>query len=162
MPQLGEEVGILTIMKASDLLTRFLWVPHLPEDSEDRILADRTRQCFISACDIYIRRATNPKYDATTELLQKHAIARLVGLLQNIPTSFRGSHALVWACFIAGADTTDEAQRAFFIHRMWSTYERTGFRNIPLSIKSLENIWSRKNDERWTLCLPQLSNVLVM
>jgi hypothetical protein len=161
VPQLGEEVGILTIMKASGLLNRFLWVPHLPEDSEDRILADRTRQCFISACDIYIRRATNPTPDATTDLLQKHAIERLIGLLHEIPTTFRGSHALVWACFIAGADTTDEAQRAYFIRRMWSTYERTGFRNIPLSIKSLENMWSRKTDERWTLCLPKL-NVLVM
>jgi hypothetical protein len=149
-------------MKASELMMKFLWYPDLPEESEDRIMADRVRQCFISACAIYTRCATNSTSDATVNLIQKNAIKELIEVMSGIPASFRGSHALVWVCFVAGAETTDEAQRAFFVNRMREIHQRTRFGNILAGIESLKSIWSRKTNERWTLCLPQLSNVLVM
>ena len=53
VPLLGEEVGVLTMMKASESLMSFLSFSHLPEDSKDRRIADLIRQCFVSACNIY-------------------------------------------------------------------------------------------------------------
>lgn len=153
---------MLTIMKSPELLMQFLRFPDLPAGSEDRIMADRLRQCFVRACAIYIRCATSPSLDITKNLIQKNAVDQLIDLMSTIPTSFRGSHALVWVCFVAGAETTDESQRAFFVDRMMKTHARTNFRNILLAIEGLEKIWARGPTERWTLCLPRLSNVLVM
>ncbi|KAH7356371.1 fungal-specific transcription factor domain-containing protein [Pyrenochaeta sp. MPI-SDFR-AT-0127] len=166
VPLLGEEVGVLTVMKASDSLTDWLSYPHLPDDSDDRRAAETIRQCFISACAIYTRRAasanTSSYFGFSDDVIQKLAIEQLISNISRISPSARGAHALVWVCFVAGAEATEQAHREFFVQRMKQTYAQTQFRNIPAAIESLEKIWSRKNGERWTLCLPQFSNVLVM
>lgn len=154
---------MLTIMKASESLMSFLSFSHLPENSEDRRIADLIRQCFVSACNIYTRCAANA--DAVSifhDTIQAQSIYHLIGIISQVSPNDRGAHALVWVCFVAGAASTDQSQRDFFVHRMELVYARTQFRNIPTAIQSLKNIWSRKPGERWTLCLPQLSNVLVM
>ncbi|KAF2628929.1 hypothetical protein BU25DRAFT_409426, partial [Macroventuria anomochaeta] len=165
VPLLGEEMGVLTMMKASESLMSFLSYSHLPKDSEDRRITDLIRQCFVSACNIYTRCAASA--DAATNLgmthdsIQAQSIEQLIGVMSQIAPNARGAHALVWVCFVAGAASTDQSQRDFFVHRMEQVYARTQFRNIPSAIQSLENIWSRGNGKRWTVCLPQLSNVLV-
>lgn len=163
MPLLGEEVGVLTMMKASESLMGFLSYPHLPKDSEDWRIAALIRQCFVSACNIYTRCAANA--DVTSNFhdsIQAQSIQQLIDVILQISPSDRGAHALVWVCFVAGAASTDQSQRDFFVHRMEQVYARTQFRNIPTAIQSLRNIWARGDGERWTLCLPQLSSVLVM
>ncbi|EUC40020.1 hypothetical protein COCMIDRAFT_10017 [Bipolaris oryzae ATCC 44560] len=163
VPLLREEVGVLTMMKASESLMSFLSFFHLPEDSEDRRIVDLIRQCFVSACNIYTRCAAGA--DAVSRFhntIQEESIHQLIGVISQISPNDRGAHALVWVCFIAGAASTDQSQRDFFVHRMEQVYARTRFRNIPIAIQSLENIWARRSGERWTVCLPQLSNVLVM
>ena len=80
----------------------------------------------------------------------------------QIDSDARGAHALVWVCFIAGAETSDQQQREFFVARMNETYERTRFRNIPAAVESLQRIWMRKSGQKWTSCLPELTQVLVM
>jgi hypothetical protein len=166
VPLLGEEVGVLTMMKASESLMGFLSYPHLPEDCEDRRIAEVIRQCFISACNIYTRCAASA--DGASGLgmahnsIQQHSIEQIIGLISQISPSARGAHALVWVCFVAGAASTDKNQREFFVHRMEQVYGCTQFRNIPTAVQSLRNIWSRGDGKRWTVCLPQLSNVLVM
>jgi hypothetical protein len=163
VPLLGEEVGVLTMMKASESLMSFLSYSHLPKGSEDRRTADLIRQCFVSACNIYTRCAANA--DAISNFhntIQAQSIQQLISVIMQISPNARGAHALVWVCFVAGAASTDESQRDFFVHRMEQVYARTHFRNIPTAIQSLQNIWARGHGERWTVCLPQLSNVLVM
>lgn len=163
MPLLGEEVGVLTMMKASESLMGFLSDSHLPEDCEDRRTADLIRKCFTSACNIYIRCAASA--DAASRIhdgIQAQTIHQLIGFISRIPPNARGAHALVWVCFVAGAASTDEAQRAFFVDRMQHVYERTQFRNIPTAIESLRKIWAQGRGTRFTVCLPRLSNVLVM
>lgn len=154
---------MLTLMKAPQSLMSWLSYSHLPENSQDRRLTDFIRKCFASACDIYTRCAANADtisfcYDA----VQAQLIEQLVGAVSKIPSDSRGAHALVWVCFVAGAASTDQGQRKFFVHRMEQIYTQTQFRNIPIAIQSLENIWARGNGERWTICLPRLSNVLAM
>jgi hypothetical protein len=73
-----------------------------------------------------------------------------------------GAHALVWPCFVAGAEASEARQRAFFVDYMNSIYARTQFRNIPLAVQSLENIWASKRGTRWTYFLPEISKILVM
>jgi hypothetical protein len=65
-------------------------------------------------------------------------------------------------CFIAGAETNDQKQRDFFVDRMNEVYQRTRFRNIPAAVQSLRRIWMRKSGQKWTSCLPELTQVLVM
>ena len=153
-------------MKASDSLTDIFAYSHLPDNSEDRRIVELIRQCFVSACAMYTRCATGANtissFDFSHNLIQERAIEQLIEIMLQISPSARGAHALVWVCFVAGAETMDEAYRAFFVERMNQIYAHTQFRNIPTAIQGLEKIWSRKNGKRWTLCLPQLSNVLVM
>lgn len=163
VPLLGEEVGVLTMMKASESLMSFLSFSHLPEDSEDRRIADLILQCFVSACNIYTRCAADAHaVSRFHDTIQEESIHQLIGVISQVSPNDRGAHALVWVCFVAGAASTDQSQRDFFVHRMEQVYARTRFRNIPTAIQSLKNIWARRPGERWTVCLPQLSNVLVM
>lgn len=166
MPLLGEEVGILTMMKASESLMGFLSYSHLPKDCEDRRIADLIQKCFVSACNIYARCAASA--DAASDLslslesIQENSIEQLISVLSQISPNARGAHALVWVYFVAGAASTNQTQRAFCVRRMKQVYDLTQFRNIPTAIESLQSIWLRGGGKRWTLCLPRLSNVLVM
>ena len=166
VPLLGEEVGVLTLMKASESLMGFLSYSHLPEHCEDRRTAELIRHCFVSACNIYIQCAASADgalgLGMAHDSIQQNSIEQLIGLVEQISPTARGAHALVWVCFVAGAASTDLAQRELFVHRMEQVYARTQFRNIPTAVQSLRNIWLRGDGKRWTVCLPQLSNVLVM
>lgn len=163
VPLLGEEIGVLTMMKASESLMGFLSYSHLPEDSEDRRITDLIRQCFVSACNIYTRCAASADEPSNFHnAIQAQSIQQLIGTILQISPDARGAHALVWVCFVAGAASTDQDQRDFFVHRMEQVYAQTQFRNIPTAIESLRNIWSQGHGKRWTKCLPHLSNVLVM
>lgn len=150
-------------MKASDSLMGFLSDSHLPKDCEDRCTADLIRQGFTLACNIYIRCAASADtVSRFHETIQAQSIHQLIGIVSQVPPSARGAHALVWVCFVAGAASSDQAQRDFFVDRLEQVYERTQFRNIPAAIESLKNIWARGHGTRFTMCIPKLSNVLVM
>lgn len=144
----------------------FLSYSHLPEDCEDRRIAALIQKCFVSACSIYTRCATNANiavaFGISHDAIQEKAIEHLIEILSGISVGTRGAHALVWVYFVAGAASTNQDQRLFFVQRMEQVYSLTHFQNIPIAIESLEKIWSRKDKKRWTVCLPQLSKVLVM
>lgn len=154
-PLLEEEGGVKFIQEAFDECINWLPCEELPPDCQDRRNVVLIRQCFAEACNIYLGRAT-------TDHEQEMAIERLIQLLLQIDSDARGAHALVWVCFIAGAETNDQQQREFFVARMNETYQRTRFRNIPAAVQSLQRIWMRKSGQKWTSCLPELTRVLVM
>lgn len=154
-PLLEEEGGVKFIQEAFDECTNWLPCEELPPDCQDRRNVVLIRQCFAEACGIYLGRAT-------TDHEQEMAIERLARLLLQIDSDARGAHALVWVCFIAGAETNDQRHRDFFVTRMNETYQRTRFRNIPAAVQSLQRIWKRKSGRKWTSCLPELTRVLVM
>ncbi|KAH8725197.1 fungal-specific transcription factor domain-containing protein [Phaeosphaeriaceae sp. PMI808] len=136
--------------------------------SEHYRIVDHIRMCFTSACTIYLRRATteyaisSPTEAGLDDERQASVVKDLVDRLLMIPPDTPGAHALVWPCFVGGAETSDPDQRAFFVDYMNSIYAITKFRNIPAAIQSLENLWASKGDKRWTQCLPEFSKVLVM
>lgn len=121
------------------------------------------RQCFIAACNIYTRCAASTEaISSFNDAFQAQSIQHLISLISQISPSAHGAHALVWVCFVAGAASTDQTQRDFLVQRMEQVYVHTQFRNIPTAIRSLEDIWTRSCSKRWTVCLPQLANVLIM
>jgi len=141
---------------------------NFPADSENYRIIDKIRLCFAAACTIYTRRATSEDVEFSSETrsqystLQASTIQGLIGRLSNIPPHTDGAHALVWPCFVAGAEASDPDQRAFFVNYMESIYARTKFRNIPVAVQSLENLWASKGEKRWTQNLSEYSKVLVM
>ncbi|CBY01031.1 similar to C6 zinc finger domain containing protein [Plenodomus lingam JN3] len=169
IPQLGEDRGVLTVMESYQSMTSWLTPTYeqLPTGSEEVDIMRNLRRCFTLASEIYIHRATTELNDDPTpspigDSSQHSAIQDLITLISQIPPTAPGAHTLIWACFVAAAETSDPQQRQFFVDYMLAIYERTKFRNIPLGVQSLERIWSRKGNQRWTQCLSELSKVLVM
>ncbi|KAH4812866.1 hypothetical protein HBI73_035310 [Parastagonospora nodorum] len=167
LPLLGEHHGMLALQRFSHW-EDWLTCEQFPEGSESQRILDEICLCFAAASDIYTRRATSEEAESSRlARLHPHTfddlnLKNLMERISLIPPCSPGAHALVWPCFVAGAETADPGQRAFFVEYMNSIYARTKFRNIPTAVRSLENIWARKGGKRWTQCLPELSNVLVM
>ncbi|KAF2847288.1 hypothetical protein T440DRAFT_471187 [Plenodomus tracheiphilus IPT5] len=167
VPQLGEDNGVLAIMESYQSMIGWLSpaCEEFPVDSDDGRTMQTIKQCFASASAIYIHRATTDLHTSTTnndDTSQQPIIQSLIARLSLISPTSPGAHALVWVCFVAGAETSDPSQRQFFVDYMLAIYERTKFRNIPLGVAGLERIWARRGGKRWTQCLAELSNVLVM
>ncbi|OAL02602.1 hypothetical protein IQ06DRAFT_367123 [Phaeosphaeriaceae sp. SRC1lsM3a] len=167
LPLLGEHDGVPVVQGSFKRWQNWLTADNFPIGSENHRIVDKIRLCFASACDIYLRRATcdnanaplstMPHYDE----IQTSAIQHLIEHVSQISPGTPGAHALVWPCFVAGAEATDPGQRTFLVNYMDSIYGRTKFRNIPAAIQSLERLWASKG-RRWTQCLPEISQVLVM
>jgi hypothetical protein len=154
-PVLEEEDAVRFIQQTFDCCTDWLPCEQLPPDCPDRRNVMLIRQCYAEACSIYLGRAT-------TNHEQDLAIERLIELVSQVDSDWRGVHAVVWVCFIAGAETNNQKQRDFFVDRMNEVYRWTRFRNIPAAVESLQKIWGRKPGQKWTSCLPELTQVLVM
>lgn len=167
VPLLGEYNGILTLQGLSHWQD-WLTYEQFPEGSESYEIILKIRQCYSAACDIYIQRATSGNKDLPSSTPYRYDINKrattcdLIELLSQIPPNTLGAHALVWPCFLGGAEAKDPQQRAIFIDYMNSIYNRTKFRNIPVAVQSLQRLWASREDKRWTQCLTEHSKVLVM
>jgi hypothetical protein len=168
LPLLGEDTGVLAIKRTFESWQDWLIYEQYPVGSEHHRIVNQIRLCFAAACTIYIRRATSQDVGSSSHALSRNGdlqtsnIQDLMGRISHIPPHTPGAHALVWPCFVAGAEASDPDQRAFFVNYMTSIYARTKFRNIPMAVQSLENLWLSKGQRRWTQCLSEFSNVLVM
>ncbi|KAJ5727715.1 hypothetical protein N7493_005535 [Penicillium malachiteum] len=154
-PLLGEEKGVEALTLP---LERYLdWTYYnLPEDSEYNHLLSLSRTAFIKASQIYLGRVASDRDQF--ELLES-----LQKTVMRIDPEQSGSHALVWVCFIAAADSTDPEHRRFFMDRMYKIFEKTKFNNIAAGIQSLPTIWSLQGSGRkWTRYLTQLAPTLIM
>ena len=171
LPLLGEHAGILAIQRSFQSWQDWLTCEQFPADSEYHRIIDKIRLCLAAACTIYIRRATTENTENTESppaarsqynALQASTIAGLMGRLSSIPPHMAGAHALVWPCFVAGAEASDPDSKAFFVNYMESIYALTKFHNIPVAVRSLKTLWASKGEKRWTQYLPEYSRVLVM
>ncbi|KAF7588882.1 hypothetical protein BBP40_005067 [Aspergillus hancockii] len=153
-PLLGETEGMDALSLHHD---HYLdWTHYsLPPESEHNRILHIVRTAFITASQIYILRAT-------TDLDQWDRIERLKQLVYLVGPDEPGSHALVWVCFMAAADSTDPDHRRFFTDRMNQVFIQTGFQNIPAAIQSLSAIWGQRGSGRWTSKLTQLAPTLIM
>ncbi|CAG7934874.1 unnamed protein product [Penicillium nalgiovense] len=153
-PLLGEHQGVTVL---SFPLEHYLdWTCYnLPPDSEHNHMLHLSRVAFIKASQIYLGRVASN--DDQWQLLQS-----LMELVSQIDPNQMGSHALVWVCFIAAADSTDPEHRSFFVNRMNLIFAKVKFHNIPAGVQTLPAIWSQQGSSRWTKNLSQLAPILIM
>ncbi|EAW12651.1 C6 zinc finger domain protein [Aspergillus clavatus NRRL 1] len=150
-PLLSEDQGLLVLRSPPSQTLDWL-AYDLPATSTHHALLHLTRQAFTLASRIYLHRAT-------TNHEQRALATQLRAVIAQIDADAPGAHALVWACFIAAADSADEALRAFFVARLRDVYARTRFRNVDAAVRALPGIWAGAG--RWTEGLGGMG-VLVM
>ncbi|KIW10020.1 hypothetical protein PV08_11796 [Exophiala spinifera] len=98
------------------------------------------------ACEIYLTRATvGPPHAATVGALE-----RLRLLCLQIPVHQPGHHALVWAYFVAAAESSTHEHRSFFTQRLTQIHSQTRFHNIPAALTTLQMLWRCQGERRWT------------
>ncbi|KAJ5456916.1 hypothetical protein N7530_012190 [Penicillium desertorum] len=153
-PLLGEHQGVNVL---SFPLEHYLdWTCYdLPPESEHNHMLHLSRMAFIKASQIYLGRVASN--DDQWQLLQS-----LKELVSQIEPNQMGSHALVWVCFIAAADSTDPEHRSFFVDRMNLIFAKVKFHNIPAGVQALPAIWSQQGSSRWTKNLSRLAPILIM
>lgn len=109
----------------------------------------------MKASQLYINRATlNQDQPVLLRDIQQ--------IVSQIDPDEPGSHALVWVCFLAAAESKDSERRKFFTDRMNRIYAKTGFENIRTAVRSLPALWERQGSGRWTKDLIRLAPTLVM
>lgn len=111
------------------------------------------------ACDIYRNRALRV---ATPE----SSIASVERLRQTIvdlaPKEEAGGHALVWACFVAAAESTLPEHREFFSNRLGTLFHCTEFGTIPLALETLQLVWASQATTSWTEIVTRQRPMLIM
>ena len=127
----------------------------LPPDSEYNRIVSLSKSAFMKASQIYINRATLNEG-------QPLLLEDLRHIVSQVHPDEPGSHALVWVCFIAAADSTDAEHRRFFTQRMNCVFAKTRFRNILAAVELLPAIWAQQGEGRWTEELIRLSPSLIM
>ena len=153
-PLLGETHGVEALRLPLDHYLDWTYYD-LPSDSPHHHLLHVSRMAFIKASQIYLGRVTSTRdqWDLLEDLKQ---------LVSQINPNQMGSHALVWVCFIAAADSTDPEHRRFFVDRMNHVFRQTKFHNISAGMQSLPAIWSHQGSGRWTQNLAKLAPSLIM
>ncbi|KAJ5280540.1 hypothetical protein N7478_005912 [Penicillium angulare] len=154
-PLLGEQKGVEALTLPPENYLDWTYYD-LPLDSEYNHLLNISRTAFIKASQIYLGRVGS-------DLDQWGHLESLKDLVTQIGPEQLGSHALVWVCFIAAADSTDPEHRDFFVDRMNKIYVQTKFQNIAAGMQALPGIWSQRGSGgRWTSNLRQLAPTLIM
>lgn len=155
LPFLGERHGVDLLRLPLEPLLDWIILYDLPQNSEHSRLLQVSKMAFIKASEIYLGRVASDQD-------QWERLESLKQLVAQIEPDQMGSHALVWVCFIAAADSTDPEHRQFFVDRMNQVFSRTRFQNIASGMQSLPAIWSQRGSTRWTQTLTQLAPSLVM
>jgi hypothetical protein len=162
LPLLGEQ-NCLTAISYTSKIDDWLLPESFPVDSESHRNMEIVKECFAKACTIYVRRAASESASmGLSGLLQDTLISEFMDCMTKILPEDPGAHALVWPIYITGAETTDLAQRKVLTQYLERIYGRTKFRNISSALISWKRIWSRNDGTRWTQCLPQYVDTLVM
>lgn len=143
-PLLGEGMGTSTLSAVDKYLgfisNTAVFFPKLVPQINALISAIRR------ACKIYLTRATvGPPHASTVDALEE---LRLLCL--QIPLHQPGHHALVWAYFIAAAESSTYEHRSFFTQRLADIHFQTRFHNIPAALATLQMLWRCQGERRWT------------
>ena len=153
-PLLGEHQGIHALRLPLDRYLDWTFYDQPLESKHNHVL-HLSRLAFIKASQIYLGRAT-------TNQNQWQLLESIKQLVAQVDPNEVGSHALVWVCFIAAADSTDAEHRRFFTDRMNCVFAKTKFRNILAAVELLPAIWAQQGSGRWTEELIRLSPSLIM
>lgn len=109
------------------------------------------------ACDIYVARALSglngPPLTGMVE--------NFISTMDSYPTGCPGEHILVFATFLAAAESALSEHQEYFVNALQKHHQRNGFHNIPLAIDHLKRIWSKQDRKDWTQILPELQTFIV-
>lgn len=108
-------------------------------------------------CDIYVARAlAGPDGSPLNDM-----VGKFIDTMELYPPDCPGEHILVFATFLAAAESALPAHQEYLINALQKHHRRNGFRNIPLAIDHLTRIWSESGERDWTQLLPELQTFIV-
>lgn len=117
------------------------------------VMKDAIRQ----ACELYRNRAQH----TTSRELSIESVERLRQTVCDLEPGVDGCHALVWAYFVAAAESILPEHRDFFSNRLRGLFEYTRFGTIPLALETLEYIWATQSSS-WTDIVTHQRPLLIM
>lgn len=116
------------------------------------------KEAIRQACEIYRSRAS---HEATRES-SIEAVEKLRQTVIDLDPDVEGSHALVWAFFVASAESILPEHRDFFYNRLKGLFKCTRFGSIPLALQTLDYIWSKQDSTNWTEIVTHERQILIM
>lgn len=158
-PLCSTKKGLNALTRCPEYYLDFLTsAPLLRNDPERNALTLIMKDAIRQACYIYQNRALH----ATSRELSIKSVERLRQTVLDMVPSVDGCHALVWAYFLAAAESILPEHRAFFSNRLRGLFEYTRFGTIPLALKTLEYIWIAENSTPWTDIVAHQRPLLIM
>ena len=159
LPLSSEQKGIEALDRCTDFYMDFMTacpVQHLASGQRERIgiMKDAIQQ----ACDIYRRRALHMiSPEQSIQLVE-----RIQDTVADLDPKEDGGHTLVWACFVAAAESSLPQHRELFANRLRGLFECTRFGTIPIALETLELIWSAHGSSHWTDVVTRQRPLLIM
>ncbi|ATY60988.1 Fungal transcriptional regulatory [Cordyceps militaris] len=151
-PQKGVE---MLRRRSVDYLSFMSYCPSTPEQ---QVFINAMTRVITEACRIFERRAART---ATPES-STDSLERMRDMVVDMDLETEGSHALVWAFFIAAAESTRPQHREFFASRLKQLFSNTRFGSIPVALDTLQYIWSKSDTTSWTDVVTRERQVLIM
>jgi hypothetical protein len=155
-PLLGEALGVRTVSTQCQVGLSCLYSCsslHPEHSNALALVADIIQQ----ACNIYLLRARNRlNHSLSYELVENILVTQ-----EGCPEGSPGEHVLIWAFFIAAAESSSEYHRTFFATKMRSYYHRLGFSNTIKALDLLGEIWNISDGSNWTSFQPK-THILIM
>ncbi|KAK5046149.1 hypothetical protein LTR84_008606 [Exophiala bonariae] len=104
------------------------------------------------ACNIYVVRAlAEPGTPPHVELVDG-----FIKTLRSLPQNSPGMYFVPFTIFLAAAESSQPQQHEFFEQALIMHSQRTGFANLPLALRFLQQIWSQSQHQNWTETLTTL------
>ncbi|KFG77750.1 hypothetical protein MANI_026198 [Metarhizium anisopliae] len=158
-PLSSQMKGIQTFTKSPDYYLDFMTSsPSLGSDPEQYANIQVMKDIIRQACYIYRNRAS---HEATRES-SIEAVERLRQTVTHLDPNVEGRHALVWAFFVASAESILPEHRDFFYNRLKDLFECTRFGSIPLALQTLDYIWSKQDSTNWIEIVTHERQILIM
>lgn len=138
-----------------DFMTSY---PMLNPESEHYSNVLTMKDSIRQACAIYKNRVKRQ----TSKEESIAAVEKLRQTLDTLDPDVEGCHALVWACFIGGAESTEPEHREFFKTRLGNLFKWTKFGTIPVALETLQYIWDTESSWHWTEVVINQRPALIM
>ena len=88
-------------------------------------------------------------------------IDHFINKLKRLPEQSPGYHTLVWATFIAAAESVLPEQQDYLAEVLMGHWRRNGFTNILAALQYLREMWTNVEARDWTANLPDLKVFIV-
>ena len=159
LPLSSEKKGLDALALCPDFYLDFMTAcpsQHLGPEKLHTI--DVMKSAIRQACSIYRGRAQH----TTSPQQSVELVERMQSTVAGLDPKEDGCHALVWAYFVAAAESTLPHHREFFINRLRNLFECTRFGSIPLALETLQIIWSAPSSAHWTDVVTRERPILIM